>query len=69
MFANFNLLKLAGQLAQVEHVDGSVDFSGFGSSCSTHRPNDTVAFPLDKARLIEDAHDVFGPHGGGSIWH
>ena len=28
------MLKLAGQLAQVEQVDGSVDFSGFGSSCS-----------------------------------
>ena len=26
--------KIGGQGAQVEHVDGSVDFSGFGSSCS-----------------------------------
>ena len=28
------MLKLGGQGAQVEHVDRSVDFSGFGSSCS-----------------------------------
>ena len=28
------VLKLGGQGAQVEHVDRSVDFSGFGSRCS-----------------------------------
>ena len=29
-FANFNLLKFGRQGAQVEQVDGSFDFSGFG---------------------------------------
>ena len=28
------MLKLAGQLAQVAQVDGSIDFSGFGTGCS-----------------------------------
>ena len=29
------MLKLGGQVAQVGQVDGSIDFSGFDSSCSS----------------------------------
>ena len=50
------MLKFAGQGAQVEQVDGSIDFSGFSSRCSSCNKGGVAAVAATEQGNLEQVN-------------